>query len=284
MTGPQTRATISGRTFLYAILAHPAHHVRTPQLMNAHFDRIGHDGVLVPLHARPGDLPAVVAGLRATSNLRGAVVTVPHKEAIVPLLDDPTEAARQVGAANVLRRDPDGCLAGGQFDGEGFVAGLRSAGHDVAGKRVFLAGAGGAAAGIAFSLARHGAAAVTIHNRTTAKAEALAACVRAACPNRAVIAGGPDPASHDMAVNTTSLGLHPGDPPPIGATRLAPRTLAAEIVIEPAVTPFLAAAAARGCPTHGGEPMLAEQISLLARFMGAGPDPAPAPVRSSTPD
>lgn len=267
----RTRASISGRTALYAILAHPVGHVRTPQLTNAHFDRIGHDGVLVPLHVTPADLPAVVAGLRATSNFRGAVVTVPHKEAILPLLDELTPAAREVGAANAIRRDPaTGRLAGGQFDGEGFVAGLRAAGHDVAGKRVFLAGAGGAAAGIAFALACHGAAAVTIHNRTAAKAEALAARVRAAHPRCAAAAAGPDPAGHDIAVNATSLGLRPGDPLPFDVARMAPPMLAAEIIMEPAVTPFLAEAARRGCATHGGEPMLAEQIALLARFMGAG--------------
>jgi shikimate dehydrogenase len=265
----QSRATISGRTALYAILAHPVAPVRTPQRMNAHFDAIGHDGVLVPVQATPDALATVVAGLRAMSNLRGIVVTVPHKEAVVPLLDGLTPEARQVGAVNAIRRDPDGRLTGGQFDGEGFVAGLRAAGHGVADRSVFLAGAGGAAAGIAFALGRHGAARITIHNRTTAKAEALAERVRAAYPSCAVAAGGPDPAGHEIVVNATSLGMRPGDPPPFDLDGLAPPMLAAEVIIEPAVTPFLAEAARRGCATHGGEPMLMQQLALLARFMGA---------------
>ncbi|WP_198369461.1 shikimate dehydrogenase family protein [Roseomonas rosulenta] len=265
----QSRASISGATALTVILAHPVAHLRTPQAMNAHYDAIGHDGVLVPLHVLPGDLATVVQGLRRMRNLRGIVVTVPHKEAIAALCDDLTEAAREVGAVNVIRRDADGLLTGGQFDGEGFVAGLRGAGHDIAGCAVFMAGAGGAAAGLAFAFARHGATRLTIHNRTVAKAEKLAARVRAAHPRCDAQAGGADPSGHDVVVNATSLGMHAGDALPLEVARLVPPMLAAEVIMTPEVTPFLAEAARRGCATHGGAPMLAAQIALLARFMGA---------------
>jgi shikimate dehydrogenase len=266
----QTRASISGHTAVTVILAHPVAHVRTPQAMNAQYDAMGYDGVLVPLDVLPQDLATVVAGLRRMRNLRGIVVTVPHKEAIAALCDDLTEAARQVGAVNVIRRDADGRLTGGQFDGEGFVAGLRGAGHEVAGRGVFMAGAGGAAAGLAFAFARHGAARLTIHNRTLAKAEGLAARVRAAYPSCDARPGGPDPSGHDLVVNATSLGMHEGDALPLDVARLAPPMLAAEVIMAPEVTPFLAEAARRGCATHGGKPMLAAQVALLARFMGAG--------------
>ena len=265
----QTRASISGHTAISVILAHPVAHVRTPQAMNAQYDAMGYDGVLVPLHVLPEDLSTVVAGLRQMQNLRGLVVTVPHKEAIVALCDDLTDAARQVGAVNVIRRDADGRLTGGQFDGEGFVAGLRSAGHEVAGRTVFMAGAGGAGAGLAYAFARHGAARLTIHNRTAAKAEALAARVRTAYPACDTRAGSADPSGHDIVVNATSLGMKEGDALPLDVTRLVPPMLAAEVIMTPEVTPFLAEAARRGCATHGGKPMLAAQIALLARFMGA---------------
>lgn len=266
----QSRASISGRTAITVILAHPVAHVRTPQAMNAHFDALGFDGVLVPLHVLPEDLATVVEGLRLMRNLRGIVVTVPHKEAIAALCDELTEQASQVGAVNVIRRDADGRLTGGQFDGEGFVAGLNGAGHAVAGRAVFMAGAGGAAAGLAFAFARHGATRLTIHNRTAAKAEELAARVRAAYPACVARAGGADPSGHDVVVNATSLGMHDGDALPLDVTALAPPMLAAEVIMAPEVTPFLAEAAARGCAIHGGKPMLAAQVALLARFMGAG--------------
>jgi len=92
----------------------------------------------------------------------GAFVSMPHKAAIVPLLDELTPEARLVGAVNVVRRAADGRLIGTVLDSEGFVAGLRSAGHEVAGASYLLMGAGGAAAAIAFALAAHGCASLTI--------------------------------------------------------------------------------------------------------------------------
>ncbi len=269
MTSPDfaTRASISGHTKLIVILAHPVGHVRTPSAMNAHFAAMGRDAVVVPMAVRAEDLSTVVGGLRRLDNLGGIVVTVPHKESIALLCDRLTEEARIVGAVNVIRRERDGSLLGGQFDGEGFVAGLLAAGHAVGGKRIWMAGAGGAAAGIGFALLRHGAAALTIHNRTEARAAALAARLGAAMPGAVVAAGGADPAGHDIVVNATSLGLKPGDALPVDPTLMHPAMLAAEVVMQPEVTPFLAAAAARGCATHGGLAMLTEQVAILADFV-----------------
>lgn len=259
---------ITGQTRLYAIIADPVHHVQTPQMFNARFAERGIDAVLVPVHARPGRLRGVLEGFRAMENLGGIVVTVPHKAAIVDLLDRIEAEGREAGACNAVRRDPDGTLVGTMFDGEGFVAGLRAHGHEVRGKRVFLAGAGGAGSGIAFGIARHGATHLTIYNRTREKAEDLAARVRAAYPVCAAVAGGPDPAGHDIVVNATSLGMAPGDAAPLDLAGLAPPMLAAEIIMAPETTPFLAAAKARGCAVHYGRPMLAEQLRLIAGFMG----------------
>lgn len=269
MTRPDvsTRASINGRTTLVVILAHPIGHVRTPGEMNRHFAAIARDAVLVPLHVLPDDLASAVATLRRVPNLGGIVVTVPHKERIAALCDRLTEAATLVGAVNVIRRERDGTLTGGQFDGEGFVAGLGAAGHEVRGRRVWMAGAGGAAAGIGYAMLRHGVAHLTIHNRTASRAEALLARLRAAMPAGAVAVGGADPAGHDIVVNATSLGLEPDDPLPVDAARLAPGMLAAEVVMQPDRTAFLEAAAARGCATHPGLPMLLEQIPILADFV-----------------
>lgn len=168
---------------------------------------------------------------------------------------------------NAVWRHPDGRLTGGQFDGEGFVAGLRSAGHVVQGKLVLMAGAGGAAAGIGFALLRHGVGALTIYNRSAGRAGDLAQRLRKAFPGAAVVVGGPDPTGHDIVVNATSLGLHEGDALPLDTSRLAPPMLAAEVIMQPEVTPFLAEAANRGCATHGGHAMLSAQVTLLAGFV-----------------
>jgi shikimate dehydrogenase len=258
--------SVSGRTDVLAILGDPIVQARTPGLVNAALTARGVDAVLVPLHVPAGGLASVVDALTEIRNFRGAVVTMPHKTAILELLDDVTPEARRVGGCNVLRREPDGRLVGTMFDGDGFAAGLLAAGHDVKGARVFLAGAGGAAAGIALALAKRGIVALTIHNRTAEKATALAARVREVAPRLTVAVGGSDPAGHDVVINATSLGMKPGDPLPLRTDGLVPAMLVAEAVIYPE-TPLLAAAAKRGCRVHPGEAMLVAQIELMVDFM-----------------
>jgi shikimate dehydrogenase len=262
-----TRASISGHTRVIVILAHPVGHIRTPAAMNAHFASTGQDAVIVPMHVLPNDLPAVVDALRRLRNLGGIIVTVPHKEAIARLCDRLTRQASLVGAVNAIRREADGTLLGGQFDGEGFVAGLRAAGHRVEGRRVWMAGAGGAAAGVGFALLRHGASALGVHNRGAARAEALVARLCPAFPDRDIAVAGADPVGFDIVVNATSLGLAPDDALPVDAALLNPAMLTAEVVMQPEVTRFLAAAAAIGCATHPGLPMLTEQVPILADFV-----------------
>ena len=258
---------ITGDTRLYAILADPVHHVQTPQSMNRLFAQRGTNAVLVPIHVDAEHLAAAVAGLRAMRNLDGFVVTVPHKSAIVDLCDELTPAAAQVGAVNVVRRDRDGRLHGDILDGRGFVAGLRTARIEPAGMRVYLAGAGGAANAIAFALADAGASHITIANRTAAKAQALIARVAASYPGLSLALGSDDPSGHDLVVNGTSLGLRAGDAAPCDVSRLEPAQIVAEIIMQPAETPLLSAALAKGCRIHYGAPMLACQIELMAAFI-----------------
>src|SRR6185369_11730440 len=142
---------------------------------NAALTARGVDAVLLPMQVPDGVLAPVIDGLRRIGNFKGAVVSMPHKVTVASLVDALTPEARQAGACNAIRRAPDGRLEGTTLDGEGFVAGLRAAGHEVRGRRVFMVGAGGAAAATAFALAKHGAGGLTIANRTRAKAEDLAA-------------------------------------------------------------------------------------------------------------
>lgn len=261
------RQTITGRTRVLAILADPVEHAQAPRLVNAALSARGCDAVMVPLHVRADDLARVLDTLRTINNFMGAIVTMPHKAAVVPLLDEVTPAVRQVGACNVIRRAPGGRLVGTMFDGEAFVAGLKAAGHEVRERRIFLSGAGGAAAAIAFALAQHGARALTIHNRTRVKAEALATRVRTDCPALDVRAGSPDPSGHDVVINATSLGMRAGDALPLDVARLSNGALAVEIIMVPETTAFLAEAARRGCRVHYGKPMLLAQIDLMVDFM-----------------
>lgn len=259
---------ITGHTRIFGILADPIHHVKTPQGINGLLDAHGFDGVMVPIHVRAEDLAAMVDGLRRMNNLAGFVVTVPHKTAMPALCDELTPTAARIGAVNVVRRTADGRFVGGMLDGEGFVAGLRSAGIEPAGRSAYLAGAGGAASAIAFALALSGVARLTIANRTTAKAVELVARLKEDFPDLAITVGTHDPSQHDLVVNGTSLGLRDGDALPLDVDRLTPAQTVAEIIMQPAETPLLRAAAAKGCRVHFGAPMLASQVALMAEFMG----------------
>jgi shikimate dehydrogenase len=262
---------ITGHTKIWGILADPIHHVKTPQVANALMETRGVDGVLIPFHVGARELDTLVTGLRTMRNLKGFVVTVPHKTAMVDLCDDVSEQARAIGAVNAVRREEDGRLIGEMLDGAGFVAGLRQGGVEPKGRSVYLAGAGGAANAIAFALVQAGVSRLTVANRTRSKAEDLKQRLARHYPSVPVEVGTADPSGHEIVVNGTSLGLSEGDPLPLDTTRLEPEQLVAEIIMQPETTALLAAAKERGCRIHPGKPMLTCQLELMAEFMGMHP-------------
>jgi shikimate dehydrogenase len=260
---------ITGNTKIYAIIADPISHVRTPEVFNEFFKHNGSDAVLIPLQVAPEGLEAALTAFRSIKNLGGFVTTVPHKTTVAALCDDLGAAGRAIGSVNAVRREADGRLIGNMFDGIGFVAGLRTQGHDPSGCRTLLVGAGGAAAAIAFALVEAGVASLTITNRTRSKAEEIVHRVTEFYPDCSIAVSDADPTGYDMVINATSLGLKADDPLPIDTGLLTPAMTVAEIIMKPEKTPLLAAAEARGCTIHYGRHMLDEQIRLIAEFIGA---------------
>lgn len=262
---------VSGKTSIFLTIAHPVAHLAAPEIFASEFAGRAIDAVMIGADVLPEHLREFVGAMRKMANLKGFCVTVPHKQAVMLHLDRLTPEAIEAGAVNVVRRDPDGTLTGHQLDGEGFVVGLAEAGHELKGRRVFLAGAGGAATGIAFALARSGVAQLRIFNRTTHRAEALAARVRASQPGLAVEVGDDDPAGFDLVVNATSAGLHPADPLPIVLEGVGPQALVAEVIMRPRETKLISAARARGLRVHYGESMLTGQLRPILEFWGVAP-------------
>ncbi|WP_349975791.1 shikimate dehydrogenase [Pseudomonas sp. WHRI 8519] len=258
---------VSGRTRVFAILADPIHHVKTPEEMNNLMTELGLDQIMVPFHVKPENLASVVSGLRGIESLDGFIVTVPHKSSIIDLCDTLSPAAKMVGAANVVRRTKDG-LHGDMLDGVGFVAGLRNAGFEPTGKTAYLAGAGGAANAIAFSLAEAGVRKLTVANRTRSKAELLVMRLREIFPKIDFEAGSPDASGHELVINATSMGLNETDPYPLDVESLTADQVVAEIIMQPEYTPLLTYAATLGCKVHLGRPMLKCQIEYMAMAMG----------------
>ena len=202
---------ITGTTRLYAIIGDPITHVRTPMAFNDYFLARNIDAVCLAIQIGGGDLPKGWAGLKSMANVDGFIVTSPHKAEAAELCERLEGEGRHAGVVNVVRREPDGSFSGTLLDGRGFVSGLIKQGHQVKGRRFYLAGGGGAATALAFALADTGAAALTIHNRTGSAAEKLAAGVGAAFPRVDIQVGTANAGGHDVVVNATALGLKADD-------------------------------------------------------------------------
>ena len=258
---------ITGKTRVYAHLAHPSSHVRTPQTFNRAFREREIDAVAVSIDVAPADMPLLVRGLSGWRNLAGMGVTMPHKGPIADVCDEVVGLGKLIGAVNTIRRESDGKLVGANTDGSGFLAGLKQRGHDPAGKRVLLVGIGGAGRAIAFALAHGGAAELRLANRTAAKAKEVAAKIAEAFPSTKVSVGPPDPPGFDIVVNATPLGMHEGDALPLDVSKLAPGMVVAEIILAPERTRLVQEAERRGCRVHLGLPMLTCQIDEVITFL-----------------
>ncbi len=257
----------TGTTRLYAILGDPIAQVKGPTLMNRLFTQLGVDAVMVPVHVRPEALQAVLAALRRIENMDGMLVTIPHKFAVCDGVERLSPAVQLAGSANALRRTPDGSWEADNFDGRGFVAGLRAQGRDPAGRVIGVAGSGGAGVAIAAALVEAGAAAIRVRDVRPEQAERL---VRRLNAHRAGVAQvepeGTDWRGADVVVNATPLGLQPTDPLPFDPLALPVDTLVADIIMQPRETRLLQLAERRGMPVFHGEHMLAHQIEMYRRF------------------
>jgi shikimate dehydrogenase len=237
-------------------------------IFNPYFERAGIDAVVVPMGCRDEHYPAFLRAVFSLENIRGALITMPHKVTTVALLDEASPAVRLAGSCNAVRCNRDGRLEGDLFDGEGFVRGLRGKGCGLEGARAFVAGAGGVGSAIAASLAAAGAASITLCDPRAGAASALAERLAASYPDCVLAVGESDPAGRDIVVNATPLGMAEGDPMPIDVARIAPEAFVGDVVMTAGTTPFVAATQARGCRVQPGIDMLFEQIPLYLEFFG----------------
>ena len=258
----------TGKTRLYAILADPVAHVRAAEFYNPVFQARGIDAFLVPLHVLPEDSGRCGAAPEKLRNLRGLLLTIPHKEAMVRLCDELGANGRLVGAVNTVRFTADGRLIGDMFDGIGLVQGALANDIALKGRRVLLVGTGGAGRAIAFALAQEGVRSLTLANRTASRAEALAADLGRAFPAPGSSSGRPTRGGHEVIINATSLGLHEADPLPVDPNLLTPAMDVIEIIAAVEVTPLRRAATDIGCRTMGGRAMVDHQIEAQLRFFG----------------
>ena len=270
---------INGNTELIAHIGFPTHSFKSPMIYNPWFEQRGINAVVVPMGCQSADYPAFLKSVFALTNIRGALITMPHKVVTVGLLDEVTPTVRVAGACNAVKRLPDGRLVGDQFDGAGFVRGVQRKGLRLEGARVLVVGSGGVGSAIAASLAGAGIAHISLFDVNAASAESLARRIRDNYPTIAVQTGHNDPAGFDLVVNATPMGMNEGDPLPLDVSRLDARTFVGEVVMRTEMTAFLSAAAERGCPVQVGSDMLFEMIPAYLEYFGF-PSTTPDELRS----
>lgn len=225
---------LSGATRLFPIIGDPVRYVESPVRLTRTFGERGHNGMCFPMQVPAGTLDVVMAGLEATLNVDGILVTMRHEQTAFAHCTTSTERARTLGVVSVVRRNPDGTWHGDMLDGLALLeAGVRElVVHDTDESRV---------TGLLDLLADPGDGRVT--------------------------AGPPDPTGSDLVFNATPMGMEDGDPLPVDAALLTSSMFAGDVIAGHGVTPFLEAAQAAGCKTANGAQMVEAVQDLMADFM-----------------
>lgn len=254
------------RAEILACLGDPVDANPTGAVEEAAFAACGLNWRFLMLRVPQGQLEQAVTGARAMG-FKGLGVTMPHKQAIIPYLDDLTPAAKIIGAVNAVYVR-DGKWIGDNVDGKGFVGALPQKGEELKGSHVAILGAGGAASAIAVECALAGARKITIINRTASRGEELARLIAERTdaesefiPWTPAIAV---PEGTDLLVNATSIGLTPNqeEKPDIDYDTIAPGLTVCDVVFDPSYPLFLQEAAKRGAVTVSGIGMLVAQAAL----------------------
>jgi shikimate dehydrogenase len=250
----ENNRTLDSHTVMYGVFGDPIRHSKSPIMLNRAFREAGINAAYAAFHVRPDQLGDAVRGVRALG-YRGINVTIPHKVEVMSYLDEIDEGARVIGAVNTIVND-DGRLIGYNTDGIGYVRSLKEeTGLSLQGKNVLMLGAGGAARGVAYALAKEGTARIRIANRTPERAVKLASAISVFTECTAVrleelprVIG-----ETDLVVNTTSAGMHPNvDDVPMDPALLHERLVVSDLIYNPLVTRFLREAESRGAQIHGG--------------------------------
>ncbi len=271
---------IDGNTEIIAHIGFPTYAFRAPLIYNPWFAKMGINAIVVPMGCQVDPYPRFLRSVFHLQNLRGALITMPHKVSTVGMLDEVLPTALIAGSCNAVRRMPDGRLQGDMFDGEGFVRGLRRKGFDPKGRTALVVGAGGVGCAIAASLAAAGVLDMDLYDLNDTSAKNLASRLLAHYPNMTIRTGKNDPAGYELLVNATPMGMKDGDQLPVDMNRVDAHTFVGEVVMKADMTAFLKAAQARGCRIQMGADMLYEQIPAYLEYFGY-PVPTPDELRAA---
>lgn len=260
---------LDGTTRVAGVIGWPVRHSLSPPMQNAALAALGLNWVYVPFAVAPERVRDGMAAIRAL-DLVGLNVTIPHKAAVLPYMDELSDEARALGGVNTVVHH-DGRLIGHSTDGAGFLRSLREIGEDVGGREVCLIGAGGSARAVALAVCRAGASGLTVVNRTLAKAQCLAAQMSGLCPGVKVAAVGLATPQAEAAVSnarvvidSTAVGMYPHHEtePVVPGQWLHSEQVVCDLTYNPRDTVLLQAARRQNAGTLDGTGMLVHQGAL----------------------
>lgn len=261
---------ITGQTRLLALIGSPVGHSGSPAMYNYSFEKLGLDYAYVAFDVKETEVKSALDAMRLF-HMRGMNVTMPDKVEAARHMDELSPAAKIIGAVNTIVNE-DGKLIGHMTDGEGFVQNLKDHGVSIVGKKLVVAGGGGAATAIQVQCALDGAKEIVILNKKDAFFERTletAKKIRAAMPECTVNVYDIDDEeimkkeieSADIFVNATIVGMKPLDDQSIikDLSLLRKDLVVADIVYNPEETKLLQDAKKAGCTCVGGKGMLVWQ-------------------------
>ena len=259
---------INGKTGITGIFGYPIEHTFSPVMHNAAFSNLGLNYCYIPFLVSPEHLKDAVQSIRAL-NMRGVNVTIPHKQSVMPMLDEIKEEAAFIGAVNTIVNNK-GKLSGDNTDGRGFMKSLDEKGIPLDGKYVLINGAGGASRAVSYYLCKE-AKNVSLYGRSPEKVEGLVNDLKIFYSNVTSARSIHNIEEYDMIINATPLGMKNDDPLPFDTSLLRSTQTVCDLIYTK--TPFIEKAAQQGCTVIDGMGMLLWQGALsFELWTGKKPD------------
>ncbi len=268
------QTSISGHTHLISLLGSPIRHSMSPATHNLSFQKLGIDSVYLVFDVKQDDLPDIIAAMKRMDGWDGSNVTMPCKQAVIPLLDGLSDSAELMGAVNVLKKEEDDSITGHNTDGQGMMQNIRNHGVEIPGTTITVIGAGGAGSAILVQAALDGAKKINVFARedgpSYTRSLDLLPRVQEKTGCEMVLHTFEDKeameaaiAESDILVNATPVGM--GDSAgqtPVPAEFIKEGLAVADAVYHPRMTQLLLDAEAKGCKIIGGIGMMIEQAAV----------------------
>lgn len=258
---------LNGRTRLYPLLGDPIIYARSPDWLSKHFAKRDMNMISLPMEVPDGQLKVVMDGLKATTNVDGMSLTMPHKITGCQYCATFSETSEMLGVVSAIRRNKDGSWHGHTTDGDAFVKAQIDNGAVIEGKRVLVLGAGGAGSAIVISMLDHGAAEVVVHDMDESRSQKIVDLLQDKAGDRVTVGNSNDPTGFDVVSNATPMGMAEGDPLPLDPAKLDASMFVGDVVAGHGETPIIKAAKAAGCQTADGDAMVVAVLDVMCDFL-----------------